>query len=216
MSDQQHADERCCSVRRSRVVLTPRRWRQVRGCCVGPTGLRTQRKFANDGGKKARSPRRARRKPLKPLRAGMPGDSGVLVYSCAFYYTKRTRGCGCSGHPAFPTPSLWARDKCKPRTLRAARTKSYAELYQRHCEERLVRRAQRARRKRRSNPLFLCAAKWIASRSLSSGAHSRDPLARSDGDRASRCSNKIEVGTAQTSLCPSDDFGSLTYTAWNP
>jgi hypothetical protein len=28
------------SVRRSRVVLTPRRWRQVRGCYVGPTGLR--------------------------------------------------------------------------------------------------------------------------------------------------------------------------------
>jgi hypothetical protein len=31
-----------------------------------------------------------------------------------------------------------------------------------------------------SNPFFLCAAKWIASRSLSSGAHSRDPLARND------------------------------------
>jgi hypothetical protein len=40
VSDQQRADERCCSVRRSRVVLTPRRWRQVRGGCVGPTGLR--------------------------------------------------------------------------------------------------------------------------------------------------------------------------------
>ena len=43
--------------RRSRVVLTPRRWRQV---CGG--------NFAGDGGKQARSPRRARRKPLKPLR----------------------------------------------------------------------------------------------------------------------------------------------------
>jgi hypothetical protein len=31
VSGQQHADERCCGVRRSRVVLTPRRWRQVRG-----------------------------------------------------------------------------------------------------------------------------------------------------------------------------------------
>jgi hypothetical protein len=40
VSDQQHADERCCCVRRSRVVLTPRRWCQVRGCYVGPTGLR--------------------------------------------------------------------------------------------------------------------------------------------------------------------------------
>src|SRR6266403_2069705 len=34
---------------------------------------------------------------------------------------------------------------------------------------------------RRSNPYFLCAARWIASRSLSSGAHSRDPVARNDG-----------------------------------
>jgi hypothetical protein len=40
VSDQQHADERCCCVRRSRVVLTPRRWRQVCGCSVDPTGLR--------------------------------------------------------------------------------------------------------------------------------------------------------------------------------
>jgi hypothetical protein len=34
--------------------------------------------------------------------------------------------------------------------------------------------------KQRSNPFFLYAARWIASRSLSSGAHSRDPLARND------------------------------------
>src|ERR1700681_3604170 len=46
--------------------------------CVGPTGLR-QDISADDGGKRARSPGRARHKPLKPLRAGMPGDSGVLV-----------------------------------------------------------------------------------------------------------------------------------------
>src|SRR5712672_2558515 len=35
--------------------------------------------------------------------------------------------------------------------------------------------------KRRSNPCFLYAARWIASRSPSSGAHLRDPLARNDG-----------------------------------
>src|SRR5712692_8717117 len=46
--------------------------------CVGPTGLR-QNISAGDGGKRARSPGRARNKPLKPLRAGMPGDAGVLV-----------------------------------------------------------------------------------------------------------------------------------------
>ena len=51
--------------RRSRVVLTPRRWRQVGGS-----------NSAGDGDNKARSPGRARRKPLKPSRAGMPGYSG--------------------------------------------------------------------------------------------------------------------------------------------
>src|SRR6266851_692407 len=39
VSDQQHADERCCCVRRSRVVLTPRRWRQVRGVASAQPGL---------------------------------------------------------------------------------------------------------------------------------------------------------------------------------
>jgi hypothetical protein len=74
--------------------------------CVGPTGLR-QNISADDGGKRARSPGRARRKPLKPLRAGMPGDSGVLVVTrVRSTTTKCTRGCGCIGHPAFPTPSF--------------------------------------------------------------------------------------------------------------
>jgi hypothetical protein len=61
---------------------------------------------AYDGDKKARSPGRARRKPLKPLRAGMPGDPGATVVSnsCAYYFCTRGRGCG--GHPAFPTPSV--------------------------------------------------------------------------------------------------------------
>jgi len=48
----------------------------------------------------------------------MPGVSGVLVVTNArvFFYT---RGCGCVGHPAFPTPS-WAEGPCKTRALRAA------------------------------------------------------------------------------------------------
>src|SRR5260370_40033007 len=50
-------DESAARGRRSRVVLTPRRWRQVGGG-----------NSADDGGKRARSPGRARRKPLKPLR----------------------------------------------------------------------------------------------------------------------------------------------------
>jgi hypothetical protein len=60
----------------------------------------------DDGDKNARSLGRARRKPLKPLRAGMPGDPGatVVTNSRAFYFC--TRGCGCTGRPAFPTPSV--------------------------------------------------------------------------------------------------------------
>src|SRR5450631_1274873 len=38
----EHADERCFRVRQNRVVLTPRRWRQVLRSCVGPTGLRVR------------------------------------------------------------------------------------------------------------------------------------------------------------------------------
>src|SRR4051794_19530768 len=80
--------------RRSRVVLTPRRWRQV--LCK-----------QSDGDNKARSPRRSRRKPLKPLCAGMPGCSGepTVTTSCALY-PFRTRDCGCTKRPAFPTPFL--------------------------------------------------------------------------------------------------------------
>jgi hypothetical protein len=109
VSDQQRADERCCSVRRSRVVLTPRRWRQVCGVASAQPGLDKtypQVMVANKPG----SPGRARRKPLKPLRAGMPGDSGVLVVTrVRSTTTKCTRGRGCNGHPAFPTPSLGGR-----------------------------------------------------------------------------------------------------------
>src|ERR1019366_3285649 len=67
--------------RRSRVVLTPRRRRQV-----------GERNFTDDGDKQARSPGRARNRLLKPLRAGMPGDPGatVVTNSCATY-TLRTR-----------------------------------------------------------------------------------------------------------------------------
>src|SRR5712675_984753 len=109
VSDQQRADERCCSVRRSRVVLTPRRWRQVCGVKSAQPGL-DKNISVGDGGKRARSPRRARRKPLKPLRAGTSGDSGVLVVTrVRSTTTKCTRGRGCNGHPAFPTPSMGGR-----------------------------------------------------------------------------------------------------------
>ena len=81
------ADERRESGRRSRVVLMPRRWHQLGDDAPHRT---------RDGGKKARSPERARRKPLKPIAQGRPDRFGtpVVTNSCAFYFC--TRGCGCA------------------------------------------------------------------------------------------------------------------------
>jgi hypothetical protein len=61
--DQQHADERRCCGRQNRVVLTPRRWRQVLRKASRPYRARTSHISADDGGKRARSPGRARHKP---------------------------------------------------------------------------------------------------------------------------------------------------------
>jgi hypothetical protein len=98
--------------RRSRVVLTPRRWRQA-----------SQKYLRGDGGKKARSPGRARNKPLKPSRAGMPGDPGatVVTNSCAFY-TLRTR-LRVQPAPGIPHALCWADRSCTTRAHRAARVR---------------------------------------------------------------------------------------------
>jgi hypothetical protein len=71
--------------RRSRVVLTPRRWRQV-GDDASP--------HADDGGNKARSPGRARRKPLKPSRREGRDVSGepVVTNARATYSTRAAAG----------------------------------------------------------------------------------------------------------------------------
>jgi hypothetical protein len=45
----------------------------------------------------------------------------------------------------------------------------------------------------RSNPVLLRGL-WIASRSLSSGAHSRDPLARNDGSKSHFCRLQLQHG----------------------
>src|ERR1700687_2663080 len=77
--------------------------------CVGPTGLR-QDISADDGGKRARSPGRARRKPLKPLRAGTPGDSGVLVVTRVRSTTTRAHeAAGATGIRRSPRPLLGER-----------------------------------------------------------------------------------------------------------
>jgi hypothetical protein len=98
----------CCKTndtdrgRRSRVVLTPRRWRQVATMLAH---------CAYDGGKRARSSRRARRKPLKPLRGECRVISGVTVVtcSCAFYFAREAAGA--IGAPGIPCALrfLWAK-----------------------------------------------------------------------------------------------------------
>src|SRR3984893_10991576 len=68
------------------MVLAPRRWCQVGGG-----------NSADDGGKRARSPGRVRRKPLKPLRGECRAFSGVTVVTNArVYYTTRAAA-GASG-----------------------------------------------------------------------------------------------------------------------
>src|SRR5712664_2968411 len=77
---------------------------------VGPTGRGQSLNPLSDGGKRARSPGRARRKPLKPLRAGMPGDSGVLVVT-------RVRSITTSAHEAAGATGI----RHSPRPLRGER-----------------------------------------------------------------------------------------------
>jgi hypothetical protein len=124
VSDHRHADERRFSrTAKSCGPDAPTLASSFAEFCR-PNRAMTKRYPRGDGGKRARSPGRARHKPLKPLRAGMPGDSGVLVVTrVRSTNTKCTRGRGCNGHPAFPTPSLGAEDSSTTRAHRAARSR---------------------------------------------------------------------------------------------
>src|SRR6266849_2749019 len=83
----------------------------------------------SDGDKQARSPGRARRKPLKPLRAGMPGESGgpvVTTLVCSLHILHaRLRVRRASG---IPHALCWANASCTPRAHRAAASRSHIEL----------------------------------------------------------------------------------------
>jgi hypothetical protein len=147
VSDQQHADERRFSrTAKSCGPDAPTLASSFAEFCR-PNRAMTKRYSQDDGGKRARSPGRARHKPLKPLRAGMPGDSGVPVATTRVLSTLHT-GLRVQRAPGIPHALLGAEDKCKPRAHRAARSRS---------------RVCTSLRAQRSNPFFLCAARWIAS-----------------------------------------------------
>jgi hypothetical protein len=95
------------------VVLTPRRWRQVGG------------KYpADDGDNKARSPGRSRGRPLKPLRAGMPGETGEPVVTMLvwfYFFPREAAGASSTRHSPRPHP-FGGEHSCITRAHRAART----------------------------------------------------------------------------------------------
>jgi hypothetical protein len=82
--------------RRSRVVLTPRRWCQVGG-----------RRFRRRRWQKSPVTGESAEETVKTIARGMPGETGVTVVTmlvCFILFC--TRGCGCIERPAFPAPSL--------------------------------------------------------------------------------------------------------------
>src|SRR5258706_11787992 len=90
---------------------------------------------------------------------------------CVFVFYPR--GYGRVGRPAFTAPSILRAAKRflhNSGKSRRENAESYVKLCPRHCEEQSDEAIH-----------SYFAATWIASRSLSSGAHSRDPLARNDG-----------------------------------
>ncbi len=124
--------------------------------------------WGGNGDKKRRSPGRARSKPSNHC-VGKAGMSRLYLSNpcaCLFFCT---RCCGRSQRPAFPAPfPRRGTTRCKART----------NITSREC-----RRTSSSLRgaKREQSSYLVVTQRWIASRSLSSGARSRRPVARNDG-----------------------------------
>ncbi|SDT34405.1 hypothetical protein SAMN05444158_5518 [Bradyrhizobium canariense] len=94
----------------------PRRWHQIGDDASHHT---------DDGDNKARSPGRARNKPLKPLRRECRRAPVHLWRLTRVLSTFAHGAAGAAAHPAFPAPSLpswvfWANASCNPGAIRAA------------------------------------------------------------------------------------------------
>src|SRR5436853_181313 len=117
------------SVRRSRVVLTPRCWRQVGGRCP-----------AGDGGKRAVH-RGERAISRKAIAQGRPECSRCPVCSCALLFAQIARETAGAASTRSSLRPLSSGGQTKKQTSGETRREN-AKSYPRHCEE----------RKRRSNP----------------------------------------------------------------
>ena len=103
---------------------------------------------------KSRSPGRSRRKPLKPLRAGMPGDFRCdrCEYSCAFCTTTFAHeAAGALGTRHSRAPSLWGRTFLSTARAQSAPRELYAGV------------STPSLRAQRSNPCRRAKKEWIAS-----------------------------------------------------
>src|SRR6266404_6663170 len=146
-------------------------WRTAKSCGSDApiVGVKPVRRRAGDGVKQ-RGHRGEREVSRKTIARGMPGRSGVTVVTtlvCFFVSHARLRVHRAPGIPC-ALCFLRAERSCKTSGISCRGiAESYLKLEQRHCEE------------QRDEAIHSSlAAPWIASRSLSSGAHSRDPLAR--------------------------------------
>ena len=136
VSDQQHADERRLQrTAKSCGPDAPTLASSLRMLCrpyraSDTTSVRKRR------WQKSPVTEESTKETVKTIACGNAGQFRCTrCYSCAFYHYKCTRGRGCSGHPAFPTPSWGRKIIATPRVPRAARSKACAKLHQRHCEE---------------------------------------------------------------------------------
>ena len=113
----------------------------------------------------------------------MPGDPGATVVTNACVLLPYTRGCGCNGHPAFPTPSLGEGFTHNSGASRREIAESYLAVIASEAKQSIKQESKDGllRRFAPRNDGLISELLRIASRSLSSGAHSRDPLARNDG-----------------------------------
>src|SRR5437879_5905298 len=109
------------SVRRSRVVLTPRCWRQVGGRCP-----------AGDGGKRAVH-RGERAISRKAIAQGRPECSRCPVCSCALLFTQIARETAGAASTRSSLRPLSSGGQTKMQTSGDQR-REIARLYPRHCE----------------------------------------------------------------------------------